>query len=340
MHRHITTFLVGAVVLGLLLVPSASSQGDDITITDADARTDLDATAPETGLGTALEGVEAYVLAADSQGGQVQVLALDAGLGTALEGVEAYVLAADTQGGQVWVLTLDGGLGTALEGVGAYVLAADTQGGQVRVLSLPGPLKAQLDALPAHVQADRPQGAQTYELAFPLEMVNDQEPPELVSSVVVTPTASDTVSMTWETDEFVQTTVRLGTEPGTYTQEEQAADFSREHTFELTGLVGGVSYYYVIEHTDLSGNTMTTPEGSFVAGEEPAAETPTPTTEPTTTPTPEPTATPTPETPTPTTEPTTTPTPEPTATPTPEETPTATTVPEEGEMVYLPLVRR
>ncbi len=314
MHRHITTFLVGAVVLGLLLVPSASSQGDDITITDADARTDLDATAPETSLGTALEAVEVYVLAADSQGGQVQVLALDTGLGTALEGVGAYVLAAATQGGQVRVLALDAGLGTTLEGVEAYVLAGDSQGGQVRVLTLPDPLKTQLDALPAHVQVDRPQGAQTYELAFPLEMVNDQEPPELVNSVVVTPTASDTVSMTWETDEFVQTTVRLGTEPGTYTREEQKTDFAREHTFELTGLVGGVSYYYVIEHTDLSGNTMTTEESSFVAGEEPAAETPTPTTEPT--------ATPTPETPTPTTE------------------PTATTEPEEGELVYLPLVRR
>jgi hypothetical protein len=101
-----------------------------------------------------------------------------------------------------------------------------------------------------------------YTLGYPAALIGDTQAP-LVSNVAVTVTAPGSVKITWVTDEYATSLVELGSASGIYDKTATGNEFKKSHEAIFTGLVEGVTYYYLIHSTDRSGNPGVTSELSF-----------------------------------------------------------------------------
>ena len=91
---------------------------------------------------------------------------------------------------------------------------------------------------------------------------DDTTPPVITNVVNTTPT-TDSVTITWDTDEDSNSLVKYGTESGTYTTEEYDATITASHSITLTGLDADMTYYFVVNSTDASDNSAESGEHSF-----------------------------------------------------------------------------
>jgi hypothetical protein len=100
-------------------------------------------------------------------------------------------------------------------------------------------------------------------MVYPRELVNDGAAP-VISGATAAPAAGG-IRITWTTDEFADSTVIFGTQPGGYPQSRSDPLYVKSHAILLTGLAPG-TYYYRVQSRDLSGNLAQSAEGSFTAG--------------------------------------------------------------------------
>ena len=103
-----------------------------------------------------------------------------------------------------------------------------------------------------------------YMFAYQVGLVNDTTVPQ-ISDVKENPTGSGSMKISWFTDEFTTSTVRVGTQPGIYTLTITNPLYYKLHEVPVTGLIPGVIYYYIVSSTDRSGNTAQSQERSFIA---------------------------------------------------------------------------
>jgi hypothetical protein len=90
----------------------------------------------------------------------------------------------------------------------------------------------------------------------------DTTPPAITTVANTTPT-TDSVTITWDTDEGSDSLVKYGTVVGTYTAEEYDATITASHSIALTGLDADTTYYFVVNSTDASGNSAESEEHNF-----------------------------------------------------------------------------
>ena len=100
-------------------------------------------------------------------------------------------------------------------------------------------------------------------LAFPVNVVNDTAVPQLLGSVIVTPAGPTESQVNWTTNELSNSRVQFGTQPGSYTGDILDSLYVTNHSVRLSGLQEGVTYYYKLSSTDLSGNTFNSQEYTF-----------------------------------------------------------------------------
>lgn len=98
-------------------------------------------------------------------------------------------------------------------------------------------------------------------LAYPIDLMNDSQPPE-ISQVTVRAWGG---AIAWATDEFATGTVLFGIQTGTYTGTVSNPLYVKQHEITLPGLESGMTYYYKVRSTDRSGNIATSSEYSFTA---------------------------------------------------------------------------
>lgn len=98
---------------------------------------------------------------------------------------------------------------------------------------------------------------------YPLALVGDNSPPE-IRGVQLTAITSTSGRFTVDFDEFSITTIRYGDNPLAYTHVIYHALYDKTQVFTLEGLVLKEHYYFQIEATDLSGNTVIYPEYDFI----------------------------------------------------------------------------
>ena len=101
-------------------------------------------------------------------------------------------------------------------------------------------------------------------LVYPANLVNDAASPQ-ISDVIANMSGSSIAIITWTTDEFADSTVLYGTQPGVYSQTVSDPLYYKEHVVTLNSLTPGTTYYYKVRSTDRSGNTVTSGEYSFTA---------------------------------------------------------------------------
>ncbi|MEA1945166.1 MAG: Ig-like domain-containing protein, partial [Euryarchaeota archaeon] len=74
---------------------------------------------------------------------------------------------------------------------------------------------------------------------------------------------TDSVTITWTTDEASDSLVRYDTAPGTYTDSEPNTTMVTSHSIMLTGLSLNTTYYFVVNSTDASDNSNESEEHNF-----------------------------------------------------------------------------
>ena len=124
---------------------------------------------------------------------------------------------------------------------------------------IPTELQDRIGPVSDRVAVEYASSTSPIELAYPVELMNDNQPPEI--------TQVDAVGnmITWVTDEFATSTVLYGTQSGVYSQTVSDPLYAKQHKITLTGLTPGTTYYYKVSSTDRSGNTATSSEHSFTA---------------------------------------------------------------------------
>jgi len=95
----------------------------------------------------------------------------------------------------------------------------------------------------------------------------DSNPPAITDVANTTPT-TDSVTITWTTDEASDSLVKYGTAPGTYTDSEPTTTMVTSHSITLTGLSMSTTYYFVVNSTDASSNSNESEEHSFTMAAE------------------------------------------------------------------------
>ena len=107
---------------------------------------------------------------------------------------------------------------------------------------------------------------------FETETIPDTTPP-VISDVANSVPTADTITITWETDEVSDSLVRYGTESGNYVTDEYDAAMVTSHSIVLTGLSSETVYYFVVNSTDASGNSVEGVESNFETAASPAPQT-------------------------------------------------------------------
>lgn len=129
--------------------------------------------------------------------------------------------------------------------------------------TVPDPLNSNLALVASHIGLDYARANQRVPLTFPVDIVNDTVVPQLLGDITITSSGETTAQLTWTTDEFADSTVAYGTASGNYTETISDDQYVTAHAVSLTGLDSGVTYYYQVSSTDLSGNTWQSLEQSF-----------------------------------------------------------------------------
>ena len=91
----------------------------------------------------------------------------------------------------------------------------------------------------------------------------DLEPPEITVGPTADPVTQNSALIGWETDEESDSLVRYGQQAGSLDESMGDPGLVLNHSVGLDGLEPSTPYHYVVESTDASGNTVTSPAGFF-----------------------------------------------------------------------------
>ena len=97
-----------------------------------------------------------------------------------------------------------------------------------------------------------------YGFTYPAAMISDTVPPTITEAVTCTIGSTDTITVSWMTNEYADGAVLYGTLPGVYTQTVSNPLYFRLHSITITGLRRGIDYHYVVRDADRSGNMFLT----------------------------------------------------------------------------------
>ncbi|KAF5422050.1 MAG: Ig-like domain (group 1)/Purple acid Phosphatase, N-terminal domain/Ig-like domain (group 1), partial [Candidatus Methanomarinus sp.] len=93
----------------------------------------------------------------------------------------------------------------------------------------------------------------------------------VITNVTNSTLTPESITITWDTNEDSNSTVKYGIASGTYTNEESNSTLVTSHGITLTGLKQRTTYYYVVNSSDRSGNFNQSNEKSFSTSSYPPA---------------------------------------------------------------------
>lgn len=95
------------------------------------------------------------------------------------------------------------------------------------------------------------------------EIIIDTLPPAVTLEIVSVITSSS-ASVTWTTDQLAEGYVEYGTTNAYGSETSLQTDFALSHMAPVSGLSANMTYHYRIHSRDASGNTMVTPDNTFM----------------------------------------------------------------------------
>ncbi|MEK6973976.1 MAG: fibronectin type III domain-containing protein [Nanoarchaeota archaeon] len=85
----------------------------------------------------------------------------------------------------------------------------------------------------------------------------------VITNLQETGITSSSATISWNTDEASNSSVRYGTSSGSYTQQASDSSYITLHSIPLNGLSASTTYFYIVNSADSSGNKAQSPERSF-----------------------------------------------------------------------------
>jgi hypothetical protein len=133
------------------------------------------------------------------------------------------------------------------------------------LVAVPGAFLTLLGQVPDRVIFQYANTNRSLSLAYPAAIMSDTVAPQLSGAIRATMISTDSVAISWATDEFATSEVLYGTQAGTYSWTASDLLFVKQHQVTLIGLTTGTTYYFIVRSTDRSGNTFTSSENKFAA---------------------------------------------------------------------------
>ncbi len=99
-----------------------------------------------------------------------------------------------------------------------------------------------------------------YGFTYPAAMISDTIPPQITGTVACNIVSTDTVEISWMTNEYANGAVLYGTLSGVYTRTVSDLLYFKLHSFTLVGLMIGTPYHYEVRNVDRSGNIFLSSE--------------------------------------------------------------------------------
>ena len=130
------------------------------------------------------------------------------------------------------------------------------------LVAAPGSLQTLLGQVSARVILLYANQNRAFSLSYPAAMFGDTTAPQ-ISAIAAIPIAADRATISWVTDEFADSTVVYGEQPGLYTYTVSDPLYVKGHALTLTGQTPGVPVYYRVRSTDQSSNKGQSSERSF-----------------------------------------------------------------------------
>jgi hypothetical protein len=163
----------------------------------------------------------------------------------------------------------DSALFTALDSISSRFITywADVKN-TLSITNLPVPLQDLLGQIADRFVIYSADVNQDYNLSYPIQIIDDTTAP-VISGVSVN-LGSNKATVNWLTDEFTDGLIEYGIQFGEYPWSVSDPLYIKEHSLTLPGLTRGVTHYYRIVATDLSGNEeimesdFTLPGESFI----------------------------------------------------------------------------
>jgi len=128
--------------------------------------------------------------------------------------------------------------------------------------AMPGSFDAALEQMPDRFLLEHANRNWNISLNYPIDLMDDSTAPQ-ISGIESNTTGSGEVTIIWQTNEFADSEIMFGEQPGAYSQTASDLLYVKSHTVELTGLANNVSYYFKIYGKDQSGNTAESAEHTF-----------------------------------------------------------------------------
>jgi hypothetical protein len=255
-------------LLGLLILPLAwpARSQSGIIVNNADAVRETGASL-NPNLGTVTASVRTRVVLQSANAGRHEALgALPAALQALFTQVrQRIVLQAANTARHETLGALPAELQSIFMQVGKRIVSQAANALRHANLTAPdGTLQALFAGVANRIVLQSANAGRQETLVFPREIIGDTTSPQ-ISNVVLTRVGAS-IRVTWTTNEFANSTVLYGTQPGSYPFSVTNTLYDRQHELYLTGLRGGATVYLRVRSADLSGNTATGGERSIVAG--------------------------------------------------------------------------
>lgn len=135
--------------------------------------------------------------------------------------------------------------------------------------ALPLNLRTSLDQAASRVVFDHANTSRAISARYPAALIGDTTLPS-IESVAVRPAGRGLAVVTWHTDEFADSEVRYGEQPGQYKSAARDPIFVTQHAVTMTLLIPNTTYYFQVSSADQSDNVAVSPEYTFAVGDDTA----------------------------------------------------------------------
>ena len=126
----------------------------------------------------------------------------------------------------------------------------------------PAALQTLLSQVSARIIFQYANSNRAQSFVYPVALIGDTSLPQF-TNISASTAGIGVVRVSWTTDEWADTTLRYGTQAGSYTTPITDALYYKSHSVTLTGLITGATYYFQTQGNDRSGNTAVSAEYSF-----------------------------------------------------------------------------
>ena len=182
---------------------------------------------------------------------------------TASPGAPAGIIIRDADNNWDFALTRSASLVGATQSVARRVVVNDAKSVYLRsMIPIPAELRNLVEQTALRIWLDHVNVKREYGLSYPRDLFNDTAAPA-ISGIALESMRGYAVTVVWTTDEFADSLVRYGLQPGQYPHTAQDPLYTKQHDVTLTGLPPGTTYYFLVRSTDRSGNAAESAEYRF-----------------------------------------------------------------------------